>query len=56
MDEANGSSGEREVQTSAADAEEMTAREYVVFFGYIGGFMVFFYAAAALLEAGLVAT
>lgn len=28
-------------------AEEMTAMEYVTFFGYIGGFLAFFYAIGA---------
>ena len=29
---------------AAADAEEMTAVDYVTFLGYIGGFVAFFYA------------
>ena len=34
-------------EVKVAAAEEMTAMEYVTFFGYIGGFMAFFYAIGA---------
>ena len=36
---------------SSTAAEEMTPGDYAVFVGYIGGFMAFFYAAAAVLKA-----
>lgn len=34
-------------EVKVAAAEEMTAMEYVTFFGYIGGFIAFFYAIGA---------
>ena len=34
-------------EVKVAAAEEMTAMEYVTFFGYIGGFLAFFYAIGA---------
>ena len=37
----------REAQVQAEDSER-TARDYLTFSGYIGGFMAFFYAIAAV--------
>ena len=34
-------------EVTVTAAEEMTAMEYVTFFGYIGGFLAFFYAIGA---------
>ena len=41
---------ESDAESRNAAAEPMTAKDNLVFVGYIGGFIAFFYAVAALLE------
>jgi hypothetical protein len=40
--------GEKAQMTSAQSDDEMTLLDYAVFFGYIAGFVLFFYGVAAV--------